>query len=186
MCAMRTDSLPSDKRFWGEIVPRIESAVQDRQEELAQLIGIYREFGPKGKGFTGESEIDQCMAELVKFLVLAICYQLEARERASQSGLGLPVGRPRNHMIRYLGPQIVAIFHRYSDTGGRHSVWTFSDGRLTQEETGPLFTFASLMVAVFNEIVAEELRLPPLSAARVIRNGLAERRRQFYAPEYGL
>ena len=179
---MRTNSLPGQKRFWGEIVPRIGSAVEERKEKLAELIGIYREFGPKGKGFTGESEIEQCTAELVKFLVLAMAYELEARELAA--GANLPVGRPRNHMMRYLGPQIVEIFHRYSDGGGRQSVWTSVDGELVQEEAGPLFEFASELIRAFNDIMVEEMRLPPLSAARVIRSGLAARRNHLVSPEY--
>lgn len=184
MCAVRMNLLPGQEPFWTEVVPKIESAVLARKEELAELVGIFREFGPRGPGFTGAAEIEQCMAELVKCLVLGTANELQARKSAAESDVGSPVGRPRNHMIRYLGPQIVEIFHRYSDYGGRHSVWTSIDGRLVQEEAGPLFELASKLVEAFNEVMIAELHLPALSASRVIRYGLAARRDRFYAPEY--
>lgn len=180
---MRMNSLPSQRRFWAEVVPRIESAVLGRKEQLLESVGIFSEFDLKGERFTGNAEVDQCLAELVKFLVLAMAYELQTREFAAEARVDLPVGRPRNHMIRYLGPQIVEIFHRYSDSGGRHSVWTSIDGRLMQAEAGPLFEFASKLVEAFNEVMVVELHLPALSASRVIRYGLATRRDRFYAPE---
>lgn len=184
MCAMRINVLPGQKHFWAEIVRNIETAVLARKEELAELVGIFREFGPRGQGFTGETEIEQRVAELVKFLVLAMAYELQAREFSAESQVSSPAGRPRNHMIRYLGPQIVEIFHRYNDDGGRHSVWTSIDGKLVQEEAGPLFEFASKLVEAFNEVMVGELHLPALSAARIIRCGRAARRDRSYAPEY--
>lgn len=178
-------SYPSQKQFWAEVVPQIEAAVHEHKEELARLVGIFVLFGPKDKLFTGQAEIEQCIGELVKFLVLAMAYELDTRQAITESAATPSAGRPRNHMIRYLGPQIVGIFHRYSDSGGRHSVWTSVDGRLVQEEAGSLFLFASLLISVFNAVMVTHLGLAPLSAARVIRYGLAERAR-FYAPEYEL
>lgn len=184
MCALRMNALPGQKHFWAEIVRNVEAAVVERKDELAELVGIFREFGPRGQGFTGDTEIEQCVAELEKILVLAMAYELQAREFAAESRVSSPAGRPRNHMIRYLGPQIVEIFHRYNDYGGRHSVWTSIDGKLVQEEAGPLFEFASKLVEAFNAVMVAELHLPALSASRVIRCGLAARRDRFCAPEH--
>jgi hypothetical protein len=105
--------------------------------------------------------------------------ELEERMLRAESPEYRGVGRPVNHMIRYLGPELVAIFLRYQNSAGRRSVWSSSDGKLVQMEAGPLFEFAAAVLVVLNHFVVEELKVPPLSPARVIRYGLAARRRKF-------
>src|SRR5947209_5736965 len=115
------------------------------------------------------------LSELVGVLAVAMATELEARSRESQLGRG--VGRPINHMIRSLGPESVELFLRYRGAGGRHSVLVSINGKLAQKEAGPLFEFACIVLDVFNQVLVEELRLRPLSPARVIRFGRAARRR---------
>jgi hypothetical protein len=179
---MASKPLPSQEHFWTVSAPRIEEGLLSRKEDVWRLGGLYVLFGPRDQNFTGEAEGREQISELTKFLVLAIAHECEARMIAAESPKGPEVGRPANHMIRYLGPELVAFFLRYHDTGGRHSVITSSAGRLTQMETGPLFEFATLLLVVLNEIVVEELLLRPISAARLIRYGLAARRDKFRSP----
>ena len=179
---MTSNNLPTQERFWTVLAPRIEEGLLSRKEDLWQLAGLYVMFGPRDEHFTGDAEGEQQISELTKFLVLAIAHECEARMIAGESPNGPGVGRPTNYMIRYLGRELVAFFWRYHNTGGRHSVVTSSDGRLTQMEAGPLFELATLLLVVLNQIVVEELHFRPLSAARVIRYGLAARRDKFRAP----
>ena len=180
--AMDSNNLPSQKHFWSVVVPRIEKDLLSLEEEVRRLIGLYVLFGPRDvENFSGDAEGKQLVAELTRFLILAMAHELEARMIASESPNGPGVGRPMNHMIRYLGPELVGIFLRYQDSGGRHSILTSSEGRLTQMEAGPLFEFAKTVLVVLNQVLVEELHLRPLSPARVIRYGLAARK--FRAPD---
>jgi hypothetical protein len=173
---MTTNTFPSQEHFWCKVAPQVEKELWDQREKIWQQCGLYILFGPLGEHFTGDTESRESITELTKFVVLAMAYELEAREFASESSGGLGVGRPINHMIRYIGPELVAFFLRYSGSGGRHSVLTSIDGNLGQMEAGPLFEFATLVLLVLNKFVVDELRLRPLSPARVIRYGLAARR----------
>jgi hypothetical protein len=174
---MTSKNLPSQQHFWGKVVPKIDEELWLRREQIWEQCGLYIMYGPRDRTFTGDSEGEQLITELTKFLVLALANELQARESAMQSPDGLGVGRPVNHMIRNLGPELVAFFLRYSDSGGRHSVLTSVNGKLGQIEAGPLFDFAALALVVLNQVVVDELKLRPLSPERVVRYGLAARRR---------
>jgi hypothetical protein len=169
-----TKTFPDQKTFWTEITPRIERALWDDREAIWQLCGLYISFGPREGHFTGDSEGEVLISELTKLLVVAMAMELQSRENAFESPPGR--GRPINHVIRYLGPELVAFFLRYSDSGGRHSVLTSVDGKLSQMEAGPLFEFAARVLVILNRVMVDDLDLKPLSPARVIRCGLAARR----------
>jgi hypothetical protein len=177
---MTIENMPSQEDFWGKVVPSLEKELLAKKEDIWRAFGLYTLFGPRDESFTGDTEGMESITELAKFSTLALAYELQARESASRSPNGLGVGRPINHMIRYLGPEMVAFFLRYSDAGGRHSVLTSVDGKLGQIEAGPLFDFAALVLGVLNQVVVDELKLRPLSPARVVRYGLAARRRGIY------
>jgi hypothetical protein len=177
---MMTKTFPSQEHFWCKVAPQVEKELWERREKIWQLCGLYILFGSRDERFTGDTESVELITELTKFLALAMAHELQAREFASESSGGLGIGRPINHMIRYLGPELVAFFLRYSGSGGRHSVVTSIDGNLGQMEAGPLFQFAELVLLVLNKFVVDELRLRPLSPARVIRYGLAARRHGLY------
>src|SRR4051794_38403570 len=177
---MTLENMPTQEHFWGKLVPLIDEELWRRREEIWELCGLYVMYGPRDQAFTGDTESEELITELTKFLALAMAYELQARESASESSSGLGVGRPINHMIRYLGPQLVSFFLRYSDSGGRHSVLTSVDGKFGQFEAGPLFDFAALVLVVLNQVVVDELKLRPLSPARVVRYGLAARRHGLY------
>jgi hypothetical protein len=179
---LNSEILPSEQYFWTVVAPRVEAALWLVREEIWQRIGLYAMFGPRDEYFTGDSEAKNILSELTRFLLLAMAHELQARMLAGESPNGPGVGRPMNHMIRYLGPELVAFFLCYHGSGGRHSVITSSDGKLTQMEAGPLFEFATTVVVVLNQVLVEELHLPPLSPARVIRYGRAARRDKFCAP----
>jgi hypothetical protein len=179
---MDSKILPSQPHFWTVVAPRVEAGLYLVREQIWQQIGLYAMFGSRDEHFTGDSEAKSLLSELTRFLLLAMAYELEARMRAGESRNGPGVGRPMNHMIRYLGPELVAIFLCYHGSGGRHSVVTSNDGKLTQMEAGPLFEFVTTVLVVLNQVLVEELHLPPLSPARVIRYGRAARRDKFCAP----
>src|SRR5258708_5754460 len=134
---MTLENMPSQEYFWGKLVPYLEKELLANKEDIWRAFGLYISFGPRDESFTGDTEGRESITELTKILTLAMAHELQARESASESSSGLGVGRPINHMIRYLGPQLVSFFLRYSDSGGRHSVLTSVDGKFGQFEAGP-------------------------------------------------
>ena len=84
-------------------------------------------------------------------------------------------------MTRQLGPRLLTMFLGYHPSAGRHSVLTSIDGRLVQKEDGPLFNFITAAIEPLNKYLVEELHWKPLSAARLARYALAERRRDLQA-----
>jgi hypothetical protein len=52
-------------------------------------------------------------------------------------------------------------------------------GELKQEETGPLFNFMKTGIRPLNNFLVDELHRMPLSASRLARYALAERKRSY-------
>ena len=145
------------------------------QTNILELIGLFRVFGPPGDGFTGELEGDEIIKELTGQIVVCLCDDLV--ERIESAALERKAGRPCDVLTRALGPGLLDLFLRYNPSAGRHSVWTAVDGKLVQEEAGPLFEFFKAAIKPLNDYLVEELNWKPLSAARLARYALAERRR---------
>ena len=73
------------------------------------------------------------------------------------------------------------MYLRYNSSAGRHSVWTSIDGKLVQEEAGPFFAYVKAVIEPINDYLVGELAWKPISAGRLARYALAERRRRLLA-----
>jgi hypothetical protein len=118
-------------------------------------------------------EEDRLIDELSGILVQAIA--LEARE--IYCGTGGKVGRPSDVMMRYFVPELLSIYLRFHNSGGRTSVATSIDGKPGQTETGPLLEFIKAAIEPLNNYLTTSLHRRPLSASRVARYALSERRK---------
>jgi hypothetical protein len=167
-------ALPSQSYVWTVLAPRLEAGLAEQKTRILDLCGLYDVFGPPGDGFTGELEANQTMIELTGLLVVAFAHDMV--DRIASLRVGRKAGRPRDILTRELGPALLTLFLRYHPSAGRHSVLTSIDGRLAQEEAGPLFNFIKAAIEPLNEYLVEELHWKPLSAARLARYALAERR----------
>jgi hypothetical protein len=79
-------------------------------------------------------------------------------------------------MIVPLGRDLLALYQRYHDFGGRHSVVITVEGKPVQVESGPLLAFFIEAIEPLNRFLVEELHRKPLSPALVLRAGLHARR----------
>jgi hypothetical protein len=77
----------------------------------------------------------------------------------------------------YLAPELLSVFLRCHDRAGRQSVATSIDGRLKQREAGQLFEFIESIIQPLNQYLTTELHRRPLSASRLARLALDDRRR---------
>jgi hypothetical protein len=84
-------------------------------------------------------------------------------------------------MIPLLAPELLSVFLRFNDRAGRQSATTSIDGKFTQREAGQLFEFIETVIHPLNRYLTTELHRRPLSAARLARFALDDRRR--IAPE---
>jgi len=177
---MQTETaLPSQEYVWTVLAPRLEADLAEKKTEILNRIGLYDVFGPPDDvGFTGELDGEQTIIELSGQLTLAVAYDMV--DRTASLRLGRKAGRPRDIMTRQLGPRLLTMFLCYHPSAGRHSVLTSIDGRLVQEEAGPLFNFIKAAIEPLNKYLVEELHWKPLSAGRLARYALAERRPDFY------
>jgi hypothetical protein len=128
---------------------------------------------PPGASYTGEGEEHRIIEELTSFLVQAAA--LEAQEITN--GSGRRVGRPRDVMTPYLAPELLSVYLRCHNSGGRQSVATSTDGKLGQKEAGLLFEFIKATIEPLNRYLTTELHRRPLSASRLARFALGERLR---------
>jgi hypothetical protein len=173
---MQTEAaLPSQVYVWTVLAPRLEAALAEQKTKVLDLCGLYDVFGPPDEdGFTGELEANQNMIELTGLLVLAFAHHMVGQ--IARLRVGRKAGRPRDILTRELGPSLLTFFSRYHPSAGRQSVLTSIDGRLVQEEAGPLFNFIKAAIEPLNEYLVEDLHWKPLSASRLARYALAERR----------
>jgi hypothetical protein len=163
-------ALPVPSYVWGVLLPRIAAAFKAKEPEMWELSGLSDEYGPPSDNFTGEREATDMTDELTGLLMCAIALDLETRENASS--IGRRIGRPRDVMIPFLGPNLLSFFLRFHDWGGRHSV---AIGAKSQKEAGPLFLFIQAAVEPLNQYLLE-VNSKVLSPARLARFALSERR----------
>jgi hypothetical protein len=169
-------ALPSQSYVWGVLAPRFEADLAEQKAKVLRLCGLYDAFGPPGDGFTGEREANETIIQLAGELLRTVGLEMEERIAISRT-IGRRVGRPRDVMSRYLGPALLTLFLRYHDSAGRHSVLTSIDGKLAQIEAGPFFEFVKVAIEPLNQFLVSELHRSPLSAARLARYALEQRRR---------
>jgi hypothetical protein len=167
-------ALPSEVDVWTVLSTRIQTGLTERKSKILELSGIHDEFGPPGDGFTGQLDADQLTLELSGAQLVAFATDIVAR--SASASMERKAGRPRDVLTRELGPPLLALYMRYHDSAGRQSVLTSVDGRLVQEEAGPLFEFVKLVIEPLNEYLVTELHWKSLSPARLARYALAERR----------
>ena len=91
------------------------------------------------------------------------------------------VGRPCDALTPALGPRLLDLFLRYNTKAGRHSVLTSIDGRLVQKEAGHFFAYVKAVIEPINDYLVRELNWKPVSAGRLARYALKERRRRLLA-----
>jgi hypothetical protein len=176
---LRRAELPSQEFVWTVLMRRIEEHFRKQKQTMLQLCGLYDVFGPPGDGFTGEQEGDETIIELTGLISVSFAQDLE--ERCESARFERKAGRPCDVLTREVGPKLLDMFLRYHPSAGRHSVWTSIDGKLVQEEAGPLFEFFKAALVPLNEFLVDELNWKPVSAARAARYALAERRRRLRA-----
>jgi hypothetical protein len=167
--------LPSQSHVWGVLPLQFHSELTLRKSEICRLCGLSEEFGPAGDNYTGEREEHEIIDELTGVLVQAVALEVAGRQAANSTGR--KVGRPREAMIPYLAPELLSVYLRYHNSGGRQSVVTSIDGKLGQKEAGLLFEFMKATIEPLNRYLTTDLHRRPLSASRLARFALGERRR---------
>jgi hypothetical protein len=158
---------------WGVLPLQFQSALTLNKSEICRLSGLLEEYGPPGASYTGEGEEHKIIEELTCFLVQAAA--LEAQEITN--GSGRRVGRPCDVMTPYLAPELLSVYLRCHNSGGRQSVATSIDGKAGQKEGGPLFEFIKATIEPLNQYLTTELHRRPLSASRLARFALDGRLR---------
>jgi hypothetical protein len=171
--------LPEQEFVWTVLMRRIEGHFRENKATLLQRCGLYDVFGPPGVGFTGEQEGDETINELTGQIMSCLAEDLE--DRCWRARSEQRAGRPQDVLTREVGPKLLGLFLRFNPSAGRHSVWTSIDGKLVQQEAGPLFDFFKAALVPLNEYLVEELGWKPVSAARAARYAFAERRRNLQA-----
>jgi hypothetical protein len=165
---------PSQSLVWGVLPARFQSELTLHKSEICRLSGLLEEYGPAGANYTGEGEEHKIIEELTGFLVQAVA--LDAGSQQITNSTGRRVGRPCDVIIPYLGPELLSVYLRCHNSGGRQSVATSVDGKLGQKEAGLLFEFIKATIKPLNDYLTTDLHRRPLSASRLARFALQERR----------
>ena len=159
---------------WEVLPTRLGAEIDAKTLSIWERVGLFEEYGPFGRDFSGEDEGEEISKEVTGILLRAL--EALRLQRIDYLRRGRGVGRPRNPMIIPLGKDLFALYMRYHNFGGRHSVATTIDGKTVQIESGPLLAFFTEAIEPLNRILVEELHRKPLSPARVLRAGLRARR----------
>jgi hypothetical protein len=168
--------VPSQSFVWGVLAARFQSELTLQKSEIWRLSGLQQEYGGVADGdFYREREQKALIEELTGLLVQAVTH--EAANRQFTNNSSRRAGRPSDVMSPYLAPELLSVFLRCHDSAGRQSVATSIDGKLKQKEAGQFFEFIKAVIEPLNQYLTTELRRLPLSASRLARFALAERRR---------
>ena len=168
--------LRSQSHVWGVLPLQFESELTLHKSEICRFCGLSEEYGSADGNFNREREEKEIIEELTGVLVQAVA--LEARDRQFTNSTGRrAVGRPIDVMIPYLAPELLSVFLRYHNSGGRQSVATSIDGKPGQKEAGLLFEFIKATIEPLNHYLTTDLHRRPLSASRLARFALLERQR---------
>src|SRR6266849_1019999 len=168
--------VPSQSFVWGVLAARFDSELTLQKSEIWRLSGLLEEYGGAADDdFYREREQKALIDELTGLLVQAVTNEAASRQFTNNSSRR--VGRPREVMIPYLAPELLSVYLRCHNSGGRHSVATSIDGKPGQREAGLLFEFIKATIKPLNDYLTTELHRRPLSASRLARFALGERRR---------
>jgi hypothetical protein len=173
--------LPSQIYVWDVLPLRFQSELTVHKLEICRLCGLSEGSGSTDGNFNRELEEKQIIDEIADFLVQAVDEHVIGREISNS--IGRRAGRPREVMIPCLAPKLLSIYRRYHNSAGRQSVVTSIDGKPKQKEAGPLFEFIKATIEPLNRYLTTDLRLRPLSASRIARFALSDRRRTLRALE---
>lgn len=167
--------VPSQSFVWGVLSERFQSALTNQLSEIWRLSGLLEEYGTIALEFTRKREEKAIIEELTGLLVQAVGKEAVGRRSANSSGRS--VGRPRDVITPYLAPELLTVYLRCHNSGCRQSVATSIDGKLKQKEAGQLFEFIKAVIEPLNQYLTTELHRGPLSASRLARFALDDRRR---------
>jgi hypothetical protein len=170
--------IPSQSFIWGVLAARFQSELTLQESEIWRLSGLLEEYGGVADGdFYREREQKGLIDELTGLLVQAVTREAASRQLTGNSSRR--AGRPKDVVTPYLAPELLSVFLRCHDRAGRQSVavGTSIDGRLKQMEAGQLFEFIKAVIQPLNHYLTTDLGRTPLSAARLARFALADRRR---------
>jgi hypothetical protein len=164
--------IPTETFIWGILAPRFQSELTLKKSGIWRLSGLRLEYGGPADGDTyRERELSALIAELAGLLLLAVIY--EAANRRSMKKFRRGAGRPRDVVLPFLGPKLLAVFLRCNASAGRQSVVMSGDGK--QTEAGQLLQFITTIIQPLNQYFVTELHRRELSASRMARLALAER-----------
>ena len=168
--------VPSQSFVWGVLAARFQSELTFQKSEIWRLSGLLEEYGGAADDdFYREREQKALIDELTGLLVQAVTE--EAANRQFSNSSGRRAGRPHDAMTPYLAPALLLVFLRCHGSAGRKSVATSIDGKLKQKEAGRLFEFIKAIIQPLNQYLTTELHRSPLSASRLARFALDDRRR---------
>jgi hypothetical protein len=167
--------VPSQSSIWGVLAHRFQSDLTRRKSRIWRLSGLVAEYGGRADGnLYREREQGALIEALAGLLTLAVVHEVAKRQLANDSGRR--VGRPGDVLIPFLAPELLSVFMRCHDKAGRQSAITSIDGKLKQKEDGQLFDFIELIIEPLNQYLTTELHRRPLSASRLARFALKDRR----------
>jgi len=168
--------VPNQSFVWGVLAPRFQSELTLQKSEIWRFSGLLEEYGGPADGdFYREREQKALIEGLTGLLVQAVTRAVANRQPTK--GSSRRVGRPRDVVTPYLAPELLSVFLRCHDRAGRQSVATSIDGKLKQREAGRLFEFIKTVIQPLNQYLTTELHRRPLSASRLARLALDDRRR---------
>ena len=108
----------------------------------------------------------------------------QVADAARQASLQLASGEEKGaspELVLEILASLREIFERYNACSGRHSVLTWVDGKIKQEEAGPFLTFLKIVIAPLNEFLAglpASYGAMPISAAQIMRKKANHNRRR--------
>ena len=168
--------IPSQSFVWGVLAARFQSELTLRKSGIWRLSGLLAEYGGPADGdFYREREQKSLIEELTGLLLQAVIHEAENRQFIDSASR--PAGRPKDIVTPYLAPELLSVFLRFHARAGRQSVATSIDGKPKQIEAGQFFEFIKVAIGPLNQYLTTELHRRPLSASRLARFALDDRRR---------
>jgi hypothetical protein len=164
----------SQSFIWGVLAFRFQSELELQKRRIWRLSGLLREYGEPADGdLYREQELMALIEVLTGLLVLAVIQEAQSRQLSNRQGRR--AGRPKDVITPYLAPELLSVFRRYNDRAGRQSIIIPIDGK--QKEAGRLLQFIDTIIQPLNQYLTTELHRSSLSASRLARYALDNRRR---------
>ena len=168
--------VPSQGFIWSVLAPRFQAELTLRKSKIWRSSGLLAEYGGRADGdMYRERELNALIEALCGLLVHGVIREVADRQSTNRSGRR--PGRPRDVVSPYLAPELLSVFLRCHDRAGRQSITTSIDGKSKQREAGKLFEFIDVIIQPLNHYLTTELHRRPLSASRLARFALDDRRR---------